>query len=59
PLSIGFEVETGGHVFTLFFANNSAIVENNFFVTTTDKWSKSQIKFSFCISRTFSLKKEN
>ncbi|MCX7729419.1 MAG: DUF5777 family beta-barrel protein, partial [Bacteroidia bacterium] len=25
PLSIGFEVETGGHVFTLFFANNSAI----------------------------------
>ncbi|HPQ09094.1 MAG TPA: DUF5777 family beta-barrel protein [Bacteroidia bacterium] len=58
PLSIGFEVETGGHVFTLFFANNPAIVENNFFIGSVDKWSKSQIKFSFCISRTFSLKKE-
>lgn len=59
PLSLGFEIETGGHVFTLYFANNPAIVENNFFMGTTDKWSKSQIKFSFCISRTFSLKKEN
>lgn len=59
PLSLGFEIETGGHVFTLYFANNAAIVENNFFMGTTDKWSKSQIKFSFCISRTFSLKKEN
>ena len=58
PLSIGFEIETGGHVFTLFFANNSAIIENNFLISTTDTWSKAQIKFSFCISRTFSLKKE-
>ncbi|GIV29272.1 MAG: hypothetical protein KatS3mg028_0338 [Bacteroidia bacterium] len=58
PLSIGFEIETGGHVFTLYFANNPAIVENNFFIGSVDKWSKSQIKFSFCISRTFSLKKE-
>ncbi len=58
PLSLGFEIETGGHVFTLFFANNSAIVENNFLATTTDSWAKAQIKFSFCISRTFSLKKE-
>lgn len=57
PLSVGFEIETGGHVFTLFFANNPAIVENNFFIGAADKWSKSQIKFSFCISRTFSLKK--
>jgi hypothetical protein len=57
PLSVGFEIETGGHVFTLFVANNSAIIENNFLIKTTDSWSKSQIKFSFCISRTFSLKK--
>lgn len=58
PLSLGFEIETGGHVFTLYFANNPAIVENNFFIGSIDKWAKSQIKFSFCISRTFSLKKE-
>lgn len=58
PLSVGFEIETGGHIFTLFFANNSAIIENNFLVSTSDTWSKAQIKLSFCISRTFSLKKE-
>ncbi len=57
PLSIGYEVETGGHVFALFFANNSAILENNYFTTTTDSWSKSQVKFSFCISRNFSFDK--
>lgn len=54
PFSIGYEMETGGHVFTLFLANNSAILENNFYTTTFDSWSKSQIKFSFCISRNFS-----
>lgn len=58
PLSIGFEIETGGHVFTLFFANNPAIIENNFLIGSVDKWSNAQIKFSFCISRTFSLKRE-
>ncbi|GIV28344.1 MAG: hypothetical protein KatS3mg027_2158 [Bacteroidia bacterium] len=57
PLSVGFEIETGGHVFTLFFANNSAIIENNYLVNTIDSWAKSQIKLSFCISRTFSLKR--
>lgn len=55
PLAIGYEVETGGHVFTLFLANNTAILENNFYNTTLDSWSKAQIKFSFCISRNFSL----
>lgn len=57
PLSLGFEIETGGHVFTLNFANNPAISELNYFTTTQDSWAKSQIKFSFCISRTFSLEK--
>lgn len=58
PFSTGFEIETGGHIFTIFFANNSAIIENNFLVSTTDAWSKAEIKLSFCISRNFSLKKE-
>ncbi len=57
PLALGYEIETGGHVFSLFFANNSSILENNFFITTFDSWSKSQIKFSFCISRNFSFDK--
>jgi hypothetical protein len=55
PLSLGFEIETGGHVFSLFYTNASALVENNYLTTTTDSWSKGQVKFGFCISRTFAL----
>jgi hypothetical protein len=55
PLAVGFELETGGHVFSMFFTNSSALIENNFIPYTTDTWSKSQVKFGFCISRTFAL----
>lgn len=55
PLALGFEVETGGHVFSLIFSNASGLIENNFIPYTTDKWSDGQIKFGFCISRTFAL----
>ena len=55
PLSLGFEIETGGHVFSLFCTNASGLVENNFIPYTTDTWTKGQVKFGFCISRTFAL----
>ncbi|WP_317899061.1 DUF5777 family beta-barrel protein [Aurantibacillus circumpalustris] len=55
PLSLGFEIETGGHVFSLFYTNASGLTENNFIPYTTDTWSKGQVKFGFCISRTFAL----
>ncbi|MGZ3885380.1 MAG: DUF5777 family beta-barrel protein, partial [Bacteroidia bacterium] len=54
-LSLGFEIETGGHIFSLLFTNASGLVENNFIPYTTDTWAKGQIKFGFCISRTFAL----
>ena len=55
PLAIGFEMETGGHVFSMFFTNSAALIENSFIPYTSDTWTKSQIKFGFCISRTFAL----
>lgn len=55
PLSLGFEIETGGHVFSLFVTNADGLVENNFIPYTRDTWTKGQIKFGFCISRTFAL----
>jgi len=55
PLSLGFEIETGGHVFSLFVTNASGLIENNFIPYTTDTWSKGQVKFGFCIARTFAL----
>jgi hypothetical protein len=55
PLALGFEIETGGHVFSLFFTNATGLVENNFIPYTVDTWTKGQIKFGFTISRTFAL----
>lgn len=55
PLALGFELETGGHIFSMFFTNSPALIENSFIPYTTDTWTKGQVKFGFCISRTFSL----
>ncbi len=55
PLSLGFEIETGGHVFSLFFTNAGGLIENNFIPYTNETWTKGQVKFGFCISRTFAL----
>jgi hypothetical protein len=54
PLGFGFEIETGGHVFTLNLVNSKGIVENNFIENTTSAWSKGQYRFGFTISRMFS-----
>lgn len=53
PLSLGFDIETGGHVFQLFFTNTSAIYDAAFITETTDRWLDGNIRFGFNISRTF------
>ncbi len=55
PLSFGVEMETGGHVFSLFFTNASGLIENNYLTSTRDSWAKGQVKFGFAISRVFAL----
>jgi hypothetical protein len=57
PLGIGAEIETGGHVFHLFFTNASGIVETHFIPDTGDSWNKGEFKFGFNISRTFGFNK--
>lgn len=59
PLSIGFDIETGGHVFQLFFTNSIGMIEKAFIGETTGTWSKGDIRFGFNISRVFTLKKHN
>lgn len=51
PVSIGFEMETGGHIFSLMFTNATGILENDFIPNTIDSWSKGGFKFSLFISR--------
>ena len=55
PLSLGFDIETGGHVFQLIFTNSLAMIEKGFITETTGRWGKGDIHFGFNISRVFAL----
>ena len=57
PLSIGFDIETGGHVFQLFFTNSVGMIEKAFIGETTGQWKNGGIHFGFNISRVFTLVK--
>jgi hypothetical protein len=54
-LSIGFDIETGGHVFQVSFTNSPAMIERAFINETTGRWDKGDIIGGFCISRNFTL----
>nr|MBS0037024.1 hypothetical protein [Saprospiraceae bacterium] len=56
-LSIGFDIETGGHVFQLHFTNSTSMVEHGFITTTTGNWLKGGVHFGFNVSRVFTIKK--
>ena len=53
PLTIGVDIETGGHVFQLLFANSRASNDSSFLTETLGDWSKGQISFGFNIVRVF------
>jgi hypothetical protein len=57
PLSIGVDIETGGHVFQLHFTNAIGMNERAFLTETTNNWGNGDIQFGFNISRTFQLGK--
>lgn len=53
PIAIGFDIETGGHVFQLQFTNATSIVPKGFVSETTNDFFGGDIHFGFNISRTF------
>lgn len=53
-LSIGVDLETGGHVFQMHFTNVIGMNEKQFIGETTGAWGKGDIRWGFNISRTFS-----
>lgn len=57
PLAIGFDIETGGHVFQLLLTNSLAMIEKGFIGETTSRWNNAGIHLGFNISRVFGLKK--
>lgn len=56
--SLGWDIETGGHVFQLVFTNSQSIVPTQYIAQTTGTWGKGDIYFGFNISRNFNLKKK-
>jgi len=58
-LSVGYEIETGGHVFQLFITNASGVSEPLSLGQTVGKWSDGDLHFGFNISRVFTIKKKH
>ena len=56
--SLGWDIETGGHVFQLVFSNSQSMLETQYLTQTTGTWGKGDIYFGFNISRNFNLKKK-
>ncbi|MCB9184478.1 MAG: hypothetical protein H6591_11225 [Flavobacteriales bacterium] len=62
-LSVGLDIETGGHVFQLHFTNSSGMFERAFITETTGDWANAfsapskggGFQFGFNISRVFTL----
>jgi Membrane bound beta barrel domain (DUF5777) len=57
PLSVGIDIETGGHVFQLHFSNATGMNERAFITETTNTWGKGEIRWGFNLSRVFQIKK--
>jgi len=57
PLSVGVDIETGGHVFQLHFSNAAGMNERAFIAGTTGSWGKGELRFGFNLSRVFTIKK--
>ncbi len=56
-LSIGFDIETGGHVFQLHFTNSTSMVEKGYITETVGDWANGDIHFGFNVSRVFTVAK--
>jgi hypothetical protein len=57
-LSLGFDIETGGHVFQLHLTNAQGMIEKFFIPETTGRWGDGDIYFGFNISRIFDFDKD-
>ena len=54
-LSLGFDIETGGHIFQLHLTNSRPMIERGFITETSGTWLDGDIHFGFNINRVFGL----
>jgi hypothetical protein len=55
--TVGFDIETGGHVFQLHFTNSTSMIEKGYVAETVGDWLDGGVHFGFNISRVFTVKK--
>ncbi|RUT72172.1 hypothetical protein D0817_00710 [Flavobacterium cupreum] len=53
PLSVGLDIETGGHVFQLIFTNSQAMNESGYLTNASGDWGKGDFFFGFNLYRVF------
>lgn len=53
PLSIGIDIETGGHVFQMHFTNAQAMFEEGFIINAAGDWGDGDFFFGFNLARVF------
>jgi hypothetical protein len=58
PLSVGVDIETGGHVFQLHFSNSAGTNEKQYITGTTGNFLKGDFRFGFNLSRMFAVGKK-
>lgn len=56
-LSVGFDIETGGHVFQVYCTNSTGMTERTFISETNGNFFEGDIRLGFTISRVFTIKK--
>ena len=56
-LSLGFDIQIGGHVFQLHLSNSPAMIEPAFITKTNGSWLNGDVYFGFNISRIFTFNK--
>ncbi|MDT8392716.1 MAG: DUF5777 family beta-barrel protein [Bacteroidales bacterium] len=55
--TIGFDIETGGHVFQIFVTNGRGAIEQYYIPQTDGSWLNGDIHIGFNITRVFTIKK--
>ncbi|OIQ17695.1 MAG: hypothetical protein BM557_08385 [Flavobacterium sp. MedPE-SWcel] len=53
PLSIGLDLETGGHIFQLLFANSQSMTEGGYITQAAGDWGDGDFFFGFNLYRVF------
>lgn len=59
PLSVGVDIDTGGHLFQLVLTNSQAMTDQSLYTNTYSHWTKGNIYFGFNLIREFKIKYVN